>query len=83
MKRGDRSDLTSAESTGTRLRDQALTDGKLGVAFLSAFETSRSLSAARPIAISRIGIGISFTKDAFHMIAKEAKWSWLPTVAPC
>lgn len=53
------------------------------MACLSPFETSRYFFAARPVAVSPIGIGVLFTKDAVYMIASEVKRIWLPTVSGC
>lgn len=59
----------------------ALTDGGLGVAFFSPFDTSRYFFTARPVAVSPIGINAFFSEDAFHVLASEVKWIWLPTIA--
>ncbi len=59
----------------------ALTDGGLGVAFFSPFETSRYFFSARPVAVSPIGISAFFSEEAFHVLASEVKWIWLPTIA--
>ncbi len=59
----------------------ALTDGGLGVAFFSPFDTSRYFFAARPVAVSPIGISAFFSEDAFHVLASEMQWIWLPTIA--
>ena len=59
----------------------ALTDGGLGVAFFSPFDTSRYFFAARPVAVSPIGIGTFFSEDAVHVLASEVTWIWLPTIA--
>ncbi len=59
----------------------ALTDGGLGVAFFSPFDTSRYFFAARPVVVSPIGISSFFTEDAFHVLASEVQWIWLPTIA--
>ena len=59
----------------------ALTDGGLGVAFFSPFDTSRYFFSARPVAVSPIGISAFFSKDAFHVLASEVIWIWLPTIA--
>ena len=59
----------------------ALTDGGLGVAFLSPFDTSRYFFAARPVAVSPIGINALFSEKAFHVLASEVQWIWLPTIA--
>ncbi len=58
----------------------AMTDGGLGVAFFSPFETSRYFFAVRPVAVSPIGIGEFFTADAFRVLASEITWIWLPTL---
>ncbi len=57
----------------------ALTDGGLGVAFFSPFDTTRYFFSVRPVAVSPIGIGDFFTGDAFRILASEATWIWLPT----
>ncbi|HEU5092745.1 MAG TPA: hypothetical protein VFT30_08670, partial [Nitrospira sp.] len=59
----------------------ALTDGGLGVAFFSPFNTSRFFFAARPVAVSPIGISSFFSEDAFHVLTSEVKWIWIPTIA--
>lgn len=59
----------------------ALTDGGLGVAFLSPFDTNRYFFAARPVAVSPIGIHAFFSEKAFHVLASEVQWIWLPTMA--
>ncbi|MGQ0694083.1 MAG: metal-dependent hydrolase [Nitrospiraceae bacterium] len=57
----------------------AMTDGGLGVAFFSPFDTSRYFFGVRPVAVSPIGIGEFMGEDAVHVLASEAKWIWLPT----
>lgn len=59
----------------------ALTDGGLGVAFFSPFDTNRYFFSARPVAVSPIGISSFFSEDAFHVLVSEVKWIWLPTIA--
>ena len=58
----------------------ALTAGGLGVAFFSPFDTTRYFFGVRPVAVSPIGIGEFFTKDAIRILSSEARWIWLPTV---
>jgi inner membrane protein len=58
----------------------ALTDGGLGVALFSPFDTSRYFFSARPVAVSPIGISAFFSKDAAHVLASEVQWIWLPTI---
>jgi inner membrane protein len=59
----------------------ALTDGGLGVAFFSPFDTTRYFFAVRPVAVSPIGVSDFFTADALRILASEVMWIWLPTVA--
>ncbi|HEX8750507.1 MAG TPA: metal-dependent hydrolase [Nitrospira sp.] len=59
----------------------AMTDGGLGVAFFSPFDTTRYFFGVRPIAVSPIGIGGFFHEGALRVLASEARWIWLPTVA--
>jgi inner membrane protein len=59
----------------------ALTDGGLGVAFFSPFDTSRYFFSAQPVAVSPIGISAFFSENAFHVLASEVQWIWLPTIA--
>ena len=58
----------------------ALTDGGLGVAFFAPFDTSRYFFTARPVAVSPIGINAFFSEQAFHILASEVQWIWLPTI---
>jgi inner membrane protein len=57
----------------------ALTDGGLGVAFFSPFDTTRYFFPIRPVAVSPIGIGEFFSIDALRILASEITWIWLPT----
>ena len=34
-----------------------------------------------PVFVSPIGINDFFSEDAFHVLASEVKWIWLPTIA--
>lgn len=58
----------------------AMTNGGLGIAFFSPFDTTRYFFTFRPVAVSPIGIGDFFTGDAFRILASEATWIWLPTI---
>ncbi len=58
----------------------AMTDGGLGVAFFSPFDTNRYFFPLRPVVVSPIGIGEFFTADAFRVLASEVTWIWLPTL---
>jgi len=57
----------------------ALTNGGLGVAFFSPFDTARYFFGYRPIVVSPIGIGEFFSEDAARVLASEAVWIWLPS----
>lgn len=59
----------------------ALTDGGLGVAFLSPFDTTRYFFAVRPIVVSPIGIREFFHAQGLHVLGSELMWIWLPTAA--
>ena len=59
----------------------AMTDGGLGVAFFSPFDTSRYFFSVRPIAVSPIGISGFFHEGAFRVLTSEAQWIWLPGTA--
>jgi len=59
----------------------ALSDGGLGVAFFSPFNTSRYFFSTRPVVVSPIGISTFFSEDAFHVLVSEVKWIWLPATA--
>jgi len=57
----------------------AMTDGGLGVAFFSPFDTSRYFFTIRPVAVSPIGIGGFFSDYGIQVLVSEARWIWLPT----
>ena len=59
----------------------AMTDGGLGVAFFSPFDTTRYFFTFRPVAVSPIGIGPFFDEYGLRVLASEAKWLWFPTVS--
>ena len=59
----------------------ALTDGGLGVAFFSPFDTTRYFFPVRPVLVSPIGINEFFTEYGVHVLASEAAWIWLPSCA--
>ena len=59
----------------------ALTDGGLGVAFFSPFDTTRYFLPVRPVAVSPIGIREFFNEEAVHVLQSELMWIWLPTAA--
>lgn len=59
----------------------AMTNGGLGVAFFSPFDPTRYFFTFRPIVVSPIGIEEFFNRSALVILASEATWIWLPTVA--
>jgi inner membrane protein len=59
----------------------AMTDGGLGVAFFSPFDTTRYFFSARPVLVSPIGISEFFSEYGAHVLANEAVWIWLPSLA--
>ncbi|MBL8038253.1 metal-dependent hydrolase [Nitrospira sp. CMX1] len=59
----------------------ALTNGGLGVAFFSPFDTSRYFFPVRPVAVSPIGIENFFNGSAVQILASEVIWIWLPTIS--
>ena len=56
----------------------AMTDGGLGVAFFSPFDTTRYFFPWRPIRVSPIGITRFFTHRGLEVVQSELVWIWLP-----
>ena len=59
----------------------AVTDGGLGVAFFSPFDTTRYFFPVRPVLVSPIGIGEFFSEYGARVLANEAVWIGLPSLA--
>ena len=59
----------------------AMTDGGLGVAFFSPFDTTRYFLPVRPVLVSPIGISEFFTEHGVRVLASETIWIWLPSLA--
>jgi inner membrane protein len=57
----------------------ALTDGGLGVAFFSPFDTTRYFFPVRPVLVSPIGVREFFNEYGIQVLASEALWIWLPS----
>ena len=57
----------------------ALTDGGLGVAFFSPFDTRRYFLPWRPVEVSPIGLGF-FGPQGLRVIRSEMVWIWLPSL---
>jgi inner membrane protein len=58
----------------------AMTDGGLGIAFFSPFDSTRYFFPFRPVAVSPIGIGQFFSLDALRILASEITWIWFPSM---
>lgn len=58
----------------------AMTNGGLGIAFFSPFDTQRYFFSWRPIQVSPIGIGLFFTWRAIHILSTEILWVWFPAL---
>ena len=56
----------------------AMTNGGLGVAFLSPFDNSRYFLPWRPIRVSPIGLGRFFGQRGYLVLQNELLWIWLP-----
>lgn len=56
----------------------ALTDGGLGVAFFSPFDTARYFLPWRPIKVSPIGASIFFSEWGIKVIISELVWIGIP-----
>jgi inner membrane protein len=58
----------------------AITDGGLGVAFLSLFKNTRYFFPWRPIRVSPLHIRSFFTSRGVEVMIGEIKWIWIPTL---
>ena len=56
----------------------ALTNGGLGVAFFSPFDTARYFFPWRPISVSPVGVGQFFSGQGAAIMASEIEYVWLP-----
>lgn len=54
----------------------AMTDGGLGVAFFSPFDTTRYFLPWRPIVVSPIGPAYFFSRWGWEVIVSEVSWVW-------
>lgn len=61
----------------------ALTDGGLGVAFLSPFSNARYFFPWRPIAVAPISVRAFFGEWGLRVIPSEILWVWAPCGALC
>ena len=58
----------------------ALTDGGLGIAFLSPFSNERYFFDFRPVRVSALSVQRFFAGDWTGLLAVELKWIWLPAL---
>jgi inner membrane protein len=58
----------------------AFTNGGLGVAFLSPFNTARYFFPVTPIAVSPIGVQAFLTERGASVMASELIWVWCPAL---
>ncbi len=58
----------------------ALTDGGLGVAFFSPFDTARYFFPWQPIHVSPIGIARFFSARGIEVLQSEVVWVWTPSL---
>jgi len=58
----------------------AMTDGGLGVAFFSPFDTTRYFLPWRPVRVSPIAVTRFFTPRGLAILQNEAVWIWLPAI---
>lgn len=59
----------------------AMTNGGLGVAFFSPFDTTRYFFLMRPVLVSPIGVSEFFSTYGVRILMSEALWIWLPSCA--
>jgi inner membrane protein len=59
----------------------AMTNGGLGVAFFSPFDTDRYFFSWRPIQVSPLGVRRFFTHRGLAILSSEMLWIWFPVLA--
>jgi inner membrane protein len=59
----------------------AITNGGLGVAFFSPFDTTRYFFPVRPVLVSPVEIDEFLSARGGRVLISEAAWIWLPTCA--
>jgi inner membrane protein len=57
----------------------ALTNGGLGIALLSPFDSTRYFFSKTPIVVSPLGIRAFFSEWGLRVIMSEIFWVWIPT----
>ncbi len=61
----------------------ALTDGGLGIAFLSPFTNERYFLPWRPLAVSPLGLRAFLSARGLEVMLNEFMWIWIPGTALC
>lgn len=56
----------------------AMTDGGLGIAFFSPFDTTRYFFPFRPLTVSPIGVAPFFSAWGMKVVLNELLWIWAP-----
>jgi inner membrane protein len=59
----------------------AMTNGGLGIAFFSPFDTTRYFFPVNPVLVSPIGVSDFFSPYGVRVLFSEAIWIWLPSFA--
>ena len=59
----------------------AMTNGGLGVAFFSPFDTTRYFFPVRPVLVSPISVSEFFSAYGIRVMVSEAAWIWLLSCA--
>jgi len=59
----------------------AFTNGGLGVALLSPFDSTRYFFPFRPIEVSPLGVSAFFSARGVAILANELLWVWMPFAA--
>jgi len=58
----------------------AMTNGGLGIAFFSPFDTTRYFLPFRPLAVSPLGLRAFFDVRGLHILANEMWWVGMPSL---
>ncbi len=59
----------------------AFTNGGLGVAFFSPFDTARYFFGVRPILVSPLSLSAFATRRGALVLLSEMEWVWMPSLA--
>ena len=65
-------------ATASHGLSDAVTDGGLGVALLSPFDTTRYFFPFRPVMVSPLDWDMFFSPVGLRVLVSEAIWIWLP-----